>query len=405
MNHTMGYLQDYLTYNKGNECPEAYHVWSALSVLSSVVSRKVWLDLGYFHVLCNLYTCLVGEQGGRKTVAKDIAYDLLKEVEPTLPCSGESMTKEAITRFMASEECTRFFTMPDGAPVEYHPFTIFITELKNFLSINIAGMLDFLTTIYDRKFYDVITKHQGTDVLVNPYVVLLACETPDWIVSRLRESIISVGFSRRMVWVYSNVDKRIAFPVVTPEASAAWLRVKDCLRRASQLVGEFRMDDATRSFYQLWYESQKLPDDPLIRGYVRVKHILALKTAMLIAIGEQQELLLRKEYLELAIALLESNEKDLPRLTQGAGRNVLAHPAVRLLETVEKAGGFISEKDLRRVMFAQLDNAEFYSVLQHLTTTEQLRVIEDKRGPVVRRCIATPEYIEALKKGSSEQHR
>src|SRR5882672_7575845 len=114
----MSFLADYLHRNSGNEVPRNYHIWSALTVLSSIVSRKVCINMDQFKIYPNLYVCLVGDQANRKTIAKDIAYDLLRKIAPELPVSGESMSKEAITKFMAANEQLRTFVDAEGNIVE-----------------------------------------------------------------------------------------------------------------------------------------------------------------------------------------------------------------------------------------------------------------------------------------------
>src|SRR5271165_697451 len=125
------FIDDYLLYNIGNEAHEKFHLWAALSVLSSVVSRKVWTrksdprkpELGnYMWVKPNLYICLVGEQGNRKTTARDVAYELYKYICPDAVVTAERMSPEAITKFMAEDENLRYYEDPvTKERVEYRP--------------------------------------------------------------------------------------------------------------------------------------------------------------------------------------------------------------------------------------------------------------------------------------------
>jgi hypothetical protein len=287
------FIADYLTYNSGNECPENYHIWSALSILSATVNRKIWIDMGYFEIIPNLYVCLVGEQGNRKTVAKDIAYDMFREVCPNIPVSAESMSKEAVAQYMASEEQARSFKDPATQKIiETHPFAIFITELKNFLSINAVTMVDFLTTIYDRKFYDVKTKNKGNDIIPNPCVTFLACETPEWLIARLKDSIISGGFCRRMLFIVeSDSDVRIAFPSITKESAEAALRCKAHLKilNSPDFAGQIVWSSDAKEYYENWYKNLKLPSDPFMKGFYRSKHIQVLKVASLCTAADYEK--------------------------------------------------------------------------------------------------------------------
>lgn len=399
----MNIIKDYLEYNKGNECPDNYHIWSLFAVLSSVVNRKVWLNMAaegedaYFHVYANLYICLVGRQGNRKTTAKDIAYDLLRKVWPELPVSAESMSKEAITLYMSDAKQLRAFKLPDGNLVEYHPFSMFITELKNFLSINPVTMIDFLTTIYDRKFYDVKTKNKGTDTIVNPYVVMLACETPEWIVARLKESVISGGFSRRTIFVYETDERdRIPFPSVSKASKAALDRVEAHLRKLRDVSGEFQWTKEARDFYSEWYINLKFPEDPIMYGYYKSKHIQLMKIAMLIALCTGLELVLTKEHLEVGLAFLNSIEKNMPSLSQGVGRNELAAPTARMMMHIETMGGLIAEKKLQSLMFKDMEPREYEAVMKHLEATDQIARAPFVTGGVTRMTVFTRAKYDDL---------
>lgn len=408
----MSIIKDYLFFNEGNEAPRNYHTWVFLSVMSTLVGRKVWINRApeghkaYSMLFCNLYGCLVGSQGARKTTAKDVGYDLLREVGPDVPVSAESMSKEAITQFMAQDPQMRTFTDKNGVITEYRPMAFFVTELKNFLSINPVSMIDFLTTIYDRKFYDVITKNKGTDTIVNPYVVFLACETPEWIINRLKESIISGGFSRRCVYVYElERERRITFPGYNAEQEAALVRVKLHLKALRKVVGEFKWDPEARKFYDHWYQTLKMPDDPLMKGYYESKHDQVLKIAMLLALSEDLvNLILKVDHIKAALIFLDSIEPNMAKLSAGAGRNELAHPTVKLLEKLEQAGGLLPEKTLARLAQADMDPREIWSVFNHLTNTEQWKKFEKEEtapdGTKVKRIyFATLKWYENYKKG------
>jgi hypothetical protein len=395
----MGYLSDYLMYNSGNECPPSFHIWSGLALLSSVVSRKVFVEYGYFNVHPNLYVCLVAEQGSRKTSAKDIACDILIEEFPHIPRSKSVMSKEAITQFLGSPESVRTFIDHKGILTEYHPFSLFINELKNFISINPMGMIDFLTDIYDQKLFDVGTKNKGVDIIPNPYMVMLACETPQWIASRLKMDIISGGFARRVMFVYEVEEPiRIPFPEISPERLAAKKAVIAQLHRAEELVGPFQWTPESRKFFEEWYKKVPTPADALMRGYMRSKHIQLLKVCMLLAAVDDNKLILERHHLEMGLKVLNAIEPNMERLAIGAGRNELIQPTARLLDLVKDKGGMVPEKELMKFCFRDMSPQEAQGVILHLERTDQIVRLRkvDKQTGVARTVIALREFVNQL---------
>ena len=370
------FINDYLIYNSGNECPLNYHRWSALTILAAAMSKRVWIDYGYFDVYPNLYVCLVGKQGNRKSVAKDIARDLFCEAFPDHPIGASVQSREDIVKNMASDDYERQYTDSEGVLVSHKPITFFINELKNFLSINPIGMIDFLTDIYDRKSFDASTIKHGLQEIKNPCVNVLACETPSWIIDKLKGNIITGGFSRRMIYVYEIEEcERIPFPFVSAEARAARLRCLEHLRLLPTIKGKFTWEPAARVWFAEWYKKLPIPDDEVMEGYYRSKHIQLLKIAMGLAVGRANpKLILTREDLEDSRVFLDALETNLPKLSIAAGRNQLAVPMQGLLEVLAKNGGWLTEKVFQRNGNKDLTPMEFLTAKRYLQETEQIIV-------------------------------
>ena len=291
----MSFIRTYLEYNSGNEVPRNFHIWAALSLISAVASHKVYVNQGYFKHRANIYTCLVGEQGDRKSTAKDIARDILVETFPDLPVAASVTTREAITKYLGGDDSLRAYTDERGVLIEYHPYVLFINELKNFLSVNPGGMIDFLTDIYDQKMFKVETKNKGIDIIYNPILTVLACETPNWIVRKFKEDLISGGFSRRMLMVYERETPEPKPRPFPPQGSDLMLSsIKDHLRMVNTIVGCFKWTDGGGKMFDEWYIKNKhtLPVDPVMKGYFKTKDVHLLKVCMLLALCEPEPKLL-----------------------------------------------------------------------------------------------------------------
>jgi len=394
---TNNFIRNFVTYAEGCETPELYDMWSALATLSSVVSRRVWINQGYYTIYPNLYIVLVGAPGGRKTTAMNMCKDMLRELG-TIPFAATCMTKEALCRYM-STQCLKSFPIPGtDKNKEYTPITLCLTELSHFLGANSAHMIDFLTTIYDQEVYDAKTKNKGDDIIPGPYLTVLACTTPSNITRYLREDVISGGFSRRALFAFElDEGEPIAFPTITKVAADAWQACVTWAQGLENIVGEFRwLPDAT-SWYKEWYDElfRKLRthDNLMTRGYYKSKHIQLLKVAMLVALSESTELKLGKEHLEVGLALLDKLEINLPKVFESMGRNELAPVAARVVEMLEMAGQPVPEKKVLSEFFREADTRELYGIIAHLTNTGKLVRIEekDKSGNPINVLLATPD--------------
>lgn len=406
------FIQDFIFYNSGNMCPIRFHRWAAVATLAMAVGRRVYVEHNYFRIYTDHYICLVGEQGTRKTTAKDIAKAMLLEAIPNYPQGASVMSREKIVERLCDDDITkRTFTDEQGATIDWHPLAFFVNELKNFLSINPQGMIEFLTDIYETKYFASDTIKHGLQPVINPCINILACETPKWIVQNLKTNIISGGFSRRMLFVYEPEEpERITFPSIPPGGVEARRRCVVHLAKIQNISGPFSWDsEATKAKFDTWNRSLPKVEDEVMAGFYRNKDILALRTAMCIALAQPEpKLLLTWELIETAIAFLYTVEEHLPKLTVAAGRNVLSVPTQELLQMLEAKGGEVSEKEFHRVATKQMMESEYMSVKKALKETDQIFIVPKElkyNGSVTRvEVILSPKrWKELVEKKEQEK--
>jgi hypothetical protein len=392
------FLADYLTYCEITESPPIYDFWSGLACLSTIISKRVWIDQGHFNVYPNLYVVLVGGPGQRKTTAMNVTKDIIRKLKE-IPFAATCMTKEAVCLDM-QKNCIKTFQHPEtGGLVEYTPYALILTELSHFLAINPAFMIDFLTTIFDQESYETKTKNKGDDIIPGPYIVLLACTTPNNIQRYLKEDVISGGFSRRCLFVWSDDDgDPKPFPEETTAARDAMQRCLDYGKELLLVKGKFQWESDARKFYEDWYvklfNQLRTHPDPMTLGYFKSKHMQLLKVAMLLSLAESPSLIMKTEHLHVGIEQLGVLEARLPRVFDGMGRNELNPVKAKLMDLINKSNAPLPDKYIRKLMFADANNNELSEILTQLATTEQLVILEEKEpttGAMIRRWYALPE--------------
>lgn len=394
------FLRDYEIITQNNEVPKSFHLYASLVALSSIVSSRVWLDLGLFAIRPNLYVVLTGPPGVKKTTAMSVAKRLLRELGEHIPMSAECQTKEALVQTMGESQkiCTvgkdevpqNFKPIDDdNSKFQYSPMSVFVTELSQFVGSQNAGhMLDFLTTIYDEEIFVNSTKGKGTDTLPMPYLTLLACTVPDWITAKLKDDVISGGFSRRAIFVYEQraVDDkgkplRIAFPGVSDEMKLAWDRVVAKSKKLLNLKGPFQWAEGARDFYENWYNNLPEPTDPLLEGWFNSVHVQMLKIAMLISASEWEEgkPMLEIVHMTTSIKLLALIEENIPKVFKGVGRNELFGISNKLLELLKAdKSGSLPERFVLKTLFREADVQEIAKIIGHLIKTGEIVRVQSK---------------------------
>ena len=399
----MNFLTEYLNFNSGNEVNEHYHIWSALSAMSAMISRKVWIDQGYFKVYPLLYVVLLGPPGNGKTTAMGIAKKLVRSVGD-IPFSAECQSKENLVKLFMTYE--RQVTTPGGGgtPHVYTPMAVFVTELSQFIGIDPVKMIDFLVTVYDADVYDMSTQKHGLQFINGPFLSMLACTTSDWVTNYLKSDIITGGFSRRAVFVLETWEsnKRVPRPIVTPEMNASFAA---CIQRGNelkQLCGPMSWDPEAAKWYDDWYMKRVLTSDTNVAPFDKTKPTLVIKIAMLLSLAKGNSLVLTLEDLQVALAMLDKIQVQLPSVFSSIGRNELSAVSARCEQILRSAGTPLPMKEVQAKLWAYANTAEQYQVFNYMVgvgTLYQLS-ISGPTGP--RQWLALPEQVAALKELQSQ---
>lgn len=399
-------MQDFVYYNSGNESPPIFHQWAALALLGAVLGRKASFAFSpYFKIHGNLYVVLVGTAGSGKSTAKSNVKEIFIEEFPDLMISDSIQSREDIIKKMGSDECECTILDPNnpGKFIEYRPFFAIVNEFASFLSVDKQKMVEFLVDIFDENHFSTGFKGDPNtkQKYKNPYFSILACATPNWIMTNLKLDLFEGGLGRRLIIVYAEKKKCIAKPKLPPGAEEAQERVLNHLRKVRSFTGEFTMTQEADDWWVKWYEDpkRKTKDNPIMAQFHETKHVMVLKVAMLLALNELPlNAVIDKEHLEVALAMISELEPEVVRLTGGIGRNELAGISAKMLDTILVNGECIGEKRLKANYFRDLQTPEYVQCLNHLVDTGQVyRMQLIAEGDTTQReYVMTPKYHARL---------
>lgn len=393
------FLHNFMTWAAGDETPENYNAWSALSALGSIVGAKIWMMNGKFTVYPNLYVILLGPPGNAKTTAMKRARRVIDHFKDAIPMSADCQTKESICKDLAA--LTQTFQIGDVLK-SWTPYSMFITELSHLLGANSMHMIDFLTTIYDiaPDNYKAKTKHQGTDEIACPCINLLACTTPEWVTLYLKQDIISGGFTRRAILVNEEwTTKRIPRPMATAEQDRAYAKLIVEAEALHLLKGQMVWHPDAERAYDHWYTTLEIPTDLDTRSFHRCKHNQILKIGILVAAAAHPtDLTFYREDFLTAVELVRTIEGRLSQVFRSMGRNELKtvmDKALQLLNSGPK--GEIGEKQFKAALWGAASERERDEVIREMITNEMMYLIE-RAG---RRFYITPERYADLKQATA----
>lgn len=344
--HFSNWISAYLDYSSHSEAPKHMHFWVAVSTLAGALRRRVWLDMAYFRWHPNFYIILVAPPGiVSKSTTAGIGMQLLKKV-PDIKFGPDVVTWQALVGAFAESTMTFQY---QGDYHEMSALTIESSEFGNLLNPQDKEMVDLLVSLWDGKpgAFEKRTKGSGTDLVVNPWINLIACTTPAWIAGNFPEYMIGGGFTSRCVFVYAEKKaKYVAYPgmhVPKDLARKAQMLIED-LTEISNMAGEYLLTPDAYQWGEAWYtkhysEKNLDLDDDRFGGYLARKQTHIHKLAMILAAAEGPRLIITAEHLATANTMVSDLEPDMQFVFSKIGKTEDSLYIERLIWYVHKRGG------------------------------------------------------------------
>ena len=376
------WINEYLRYTNATESPEAFHVWTALSVLASALQRRVYIDRGIYQLFPNLYIVLIaGAAKCRKSTSVKIGHKLLaKAAGDTLNLIPDKITPEALILAMQGN-----VSMEDMNIRQESSACIFASEMavlfKNATVDN--TMITLLTDFWDcPSSWKYQTKTQGDTELHNICINMIAASTPKWFKQCVPEDATGGGFISRVLIVYQDQARRkVAFPDEEfrehgPEMES---RLVEDLQQIITLEGEVQIPEEARAWYRNWYELEldEIDMHPHTDYLVRRPDTL-LKIATILSVSETDSLVIEKRHMEHALQMINYV------------RDTMA-PAIEQISTMKASDNVAKVVDMFR-RFRRLTHADLQRKCWYFAKAAEL---EDILGTLIDADLIEPSIISA----------
>lgn len=330
------WLDDFVEYASFGETPPRIMRWVGISTIASVLRRKVFIDQEIFQWSPNFYVLLVAPPGEvMKSTSMQIGLDLLKFIvdengDKAIDFGAQMSTWQQLIQHM--EEAKRTYILPDGEVFEASCTTVALSEMGLLFDPDDAQMITALTDMWDGRIGEIIkeTKTSGTNIVVNPWINLFGCTTPEWVAKNFSTGLIGEGFGSRLIYLYAEQgDKFIAYPK-EQNATKAALRgpLQDSLvQRLQEMAnysGPFQMTKAAIDWGTSWYTDYRIERRKLPRQLVSLtvrKQTQLHKVAMVLSCAKGKFPVIDVEELEEALELLVDVEKDAMRIFGFVGQS------------------------------------------------------------------------------------
>jgi hypothetical protein len=330
------------------EAPSAYVIWSAISVVSAVLKKKVFVRRGTYRVYPNQYIVLVGPPGVGKGTAIHPAHAFIKEYKPLL----SNYLSDRITAPKIIEKLAAGFqgqSVVNGNLIATTEATavLMATELATFLGSS-DWMTSFLCDTWDRNEFEYDTKNKGTSHIKDMCVSLIGACTPDFIRkingTKSATDAINGGFTARTMFVFANEkSKKLAWPIALEDTRGGPQLISDLrsdLEEIAKVKGEFSFDNDAHHEWIRFYNTidHKDEDSDVVRYFKSRQDVHVMKVAMCLAAATSDALIIDRWCLTTAIALVQGVLDTLDITFRGVGESSLAEATAKIQSYIERKG-------------------------------------------------------------------
>lgn len=327
-----GFLKDYCTYaTELTDAPPHYHLFVALSLVSTILTDKVYIPFGAMKIFPNLWTILLAPSSVfRKSTAINIGRRILSRVDESLLLPNE-FTPEALL--------TGLTTKPQGIFL----WSEFAGALAMFDRSYMIGMKETLTDLYDCPEVYKRKLKEAEYAIKNPCLSILAGTAIDWFLDKCKEGDIRSGFLARFLYVPAfSKTHRIGIPD-RPDPAKANNLVKE-LRSLKDFEGEINVKYIKEKYdewvFALEDSLSEEEEEGTLSGFWSRLGIYALKFMTIYNVAEEKSLTISDPSFFKAIELVEilrNNVRILVTENWIFGQD--AKDKVKILERIQKNPG------------------------------------------------------------------
>lgn len=370
------WLEAFVKHASIGEAPLDLLWWVGVSTVAGALRRRVWIEQGTFQWVPNFYIVAVAPPGIiSKTTTANVGFRLLRKVEG-IHFGPDVMSWQALMQYMGTPEVGETFDVGVGRDAGHYDMsavTCAIDEYGTFIDPFDRQQVDNLTSLWDGKAGTIwkATKTQGHDKLVNPWLNVFACTTPNWLETNFPESFLGSGFMSRHIFVFATEKRQlVAYPSqnAPKDYHKNEARLVEDLRDISEYAGPYVLTPDAIAWGTEWYEAHwgKYGKESRERlGFPARKQTHLHKLAMVISAARGDYPAITRDHLIEANTRLDAVEPGIKRVLTLVGTTNITRAAREIIEALELEGKAMLKREVYgKYFFRRLSISEFEEALQ-----------------------------------------
>ncbi len=400
-----------------SESPFLYHRWTLISSIAALLGRQASFPLGHDIIYPNMYVCLMGNAGSRKSSAINVTKKLLAGTGYNTFAREKSSSQKFIKDLGEGFDSIKSKGKPknnvDSLEAELEllevtngeydytneePSEVYITagELEDFLGANDAGFLSLLTNLWDNVDHYSHGKMTSEDIYIHePTINLIGGTTPTTFATVFPPEVIGQGMLSRMLLVYGGGARRKITMPPAPDPKLLTFFNQHLTAIKNEIKGEFTFTKGAYKVFDAVYQTKLDLQDNRLESYINRRHVHFYKLCMVLAACE-----LTMEITEsIAIkanTILHWTEKLMPKALGAFGRAVNSGDSQVILDALDSfPKGATNVELFIKIGQDFKDMQAFQSCLQDLKSKDQIYfegLLLFKQTKVTKPCLPFVEF-------------
>lgn len=313
------WIESFCEYTDILSSPLLFRKWAAITTVSQVLERRVWVRSKGSDLFPNLYVILVGPPGVGKSAALSQSEKLIRQV-PEIHVAASSVSAASLIDSLA--ETTVKKVRPAAVPpyLEYNCLNVIASEFGMFLPTYEHSFMNLLTKAYDGEFLEDRKRGGKLHVKIKaPLLSIVGGTTPSYLNSVLPEGAWEQGFTSRTIFVYSG-EGRITHIFDSDEQHTKYSRIYDDLLvdikqiASDEIIGQFHFEKAAMEAITNWHMTGQppVPSHNKLVNYNTRRTAHLLKLCMVASVDKNGELIVTIDNYQQALGWLLEAESFMP---------------------------------------------------------------------------------------------
>lgn len=404
----MSFFDRYFQYADTGDTPILYHRWSAISLVSTLLARNIWIENGDYKIFPNLYVLLIGSSGTKKENAINKVDTLLSKMNYSYYAHNKSsfegilreLSQQAKNYIYKEDELLDSLILDDNdkkdSPIITQSY-ILHSDFPAFLGHGEESMLGGLSDLWQCKSYYTVGKSRQIPMEVpNPTINILVGSNKESLAHKIGKMDSFASFGSVSILVHSN-PLGIKVPFYPSSNPVLVNNIVNHLSEIQQISGQVHLTKAVKDFLTDVEMSAPPLELDLLKGYPSNRQNQLFKLVSTIAAMDLTTTPTLDHCL-FANTILANTEQYMSDALLGFGQGKYSHVINKILLLIQQSTTPLNLINITAYVYHDVDKPHVVQELIHtlLVAGKIQKVTIGEKAHYIDKANSRPKWKEGL---------